>query len=176
MTPSDYTHSDDARRVIRKLRTAGWSLEAIMRMFYISENRLHRILNGEDIRWKPKVNLETILAYEYLPELRTAELHYISQLRTFGYTLENIATATNTPMCIASGRDGREWPNYHALTTLIALADGKAEPISPTPNCVVEHCQASGEWVHIAEGTFCPVHAERARRVLGITRQETIAA
>ena len=166
----------EAIRIIHKLRNRGWSQESLMRMFRIAEVRLSKVLNNEIERWPIRVPLKTVLSFEYLPELRNAELHYISQLLTFGYTYSEIAEATNTPIFITTGRDCRETPDYQAIATLLKLLDGRAELISSNPNCVVEHCRAHGEWVNIAQGTFCPVHAERAMRVLGATREGAIAA
>ncbi len=177
-TPITYTHSEHqyVKHVATKLSAAGWSKKQLTRMLKCGETTVETLLHNRfpsRRRWRATLN--DLLRIEFLPELREVELHYISQLLSLGFTFEDIELATDTPHLITVGRDRRETPDYRALTNLIILAGGKAEPISETPNCVVENCRARGAWLNIAQGTFCPTHATRARTILSRTRYEVAA-
>lgn len=178
------THTDlhtahtllEAQRVVRKLYAAGWHKRQLQRMFHTNGYRVDQILNEQTIHWVADVSLETVLSYTFLPELRDVELHMVSQVSALGYTHGQLAKLTGSKSAVLCGIDRREAPDYRALGILFRLAAGRAEPMHPNPNCAVENCRARGEWLSIAQSTFCTVHAARAARILGTSHNMKEAA
>lgn len=166
---ADVNMDDYAAKVARKLVSAGWTRLCVSHAFECTLSTVNGLL-GITPRRKVKLNPVAVRRAEFLPELRNAEMHFISQLVGLGFSHKEIAERTGISFHIIVGRIRRSKPDYQAIASLIALADGRAESISPHPNCVYGDCLASGYWLPVAESTFCPVHAELAARVLNLRK------
>lgn len=163
---------DYAAKVAHKLVKAGWSRTAASHAMDCSLYTINGLL-GLSRRTRVGYDMSRVMQAEMLPELRQIELHIVSQLVVMGFTVENVAEITGISIDCLTGEQRRSEPDYQAIATLFALGDGRIQGISHQPSCIYTNCLARGEYLDLASGRFCPVHADNALRIL---KKQRVAA
>ena len=164
--------SDYAAKVARKFVSAGWTRTATSDAMDCSLFTANGLL-GFGRRTRVEFNVNRVAQAEILPELRQIELHIVSQLVVMGFTEETIAEITGISIGYITGEQRRTEPDYQAIASLFALGNGRIQGISHQPSCIYTNCLARGEYLDLASGRFCPVHADNALRIL---KKQRVAA